>query len=85
MSIFRLIETTAVTAISRAGSLDLASFSGDELILPLVSMTQAAERRAGRAGSLAARRVGARRLPVAPRPFRDDPVVLARSVAADTV
>jgi Bacterial TniB protein len=55
--IFRLIETTAVTAIqSGRESLDLASFSGDELILPLVSMTQAAERRAGRAGSLAARR-----------------------------
>ena len=55
--IFRLIETAAVTAIlSGRECLDLASFSGDDLVLPLVSMTQAAERRAGRAESLAARR-----------------------------
>ena len=55
--IFRLIETAAVTAI-RSGKerLDLESFAGDDLILPLVSMTQAAERRAGRPGSHAARR-----------------------------
>jgi hypothetical protein len=55
--IFRLIETAAVTAI-RSGKerLDLESFAGDDLILPLVSMTQAAERRAGRPGFVAARR-----------------------------
>ena len=55
--IFRLIETAAVTAI-RSGKerLDLESFAGEDLVLPLVSMTQAAERRAGRPGSHAARR-----------------------------
>jgi Bacterial TniB protein len=55
--IFRLIETTAVAAIqSGRECLDLESFAGDELILPLVSMTQAAARRAGRSSSQAARR-----------------------------
>ena len=55
--IFRLIETTAITAI-RSGRerLDLESFAGGDLILPLVSMTQAAARRAGRPDFPAARR-----------------------------
>jgi TniQ len=53
--------------------LDLESFAGVDLVLPLVSMTQAAERRAGRTGiprGPSLMRAG--RLPVAPRPFRDE-------------
>ena len=46
-----------MTAI-RSGKelLGLESFAGEDLVLPLVLMTQAAERRAGRPGSHAARR-----------------------------
>ncbi|MBM3654297.1 MAG: transposase [Alphaproteobacteria bacterium] len=52
--IFRLIETAAEQAIlSGKERLDLQSF-GDDLILPLVSMTQTAGRRAGRAALRAA-------------------------------
>jgi hypothetical protein len=52
--IFRLIETGAEQAIlSGKERLDLQSF-GDDLILPLVSMTQTAGRRAGRAALRAA-------------------------------
>ena len=55
--IFRLIETAAAEAI-RTGRerLDLESFADDRLLLPLVAMTQAAERRAGRTTLQAARR-----------------------------
>ena len=51
---FRLIETAAEQAIlSGKERLDLQSF-GDDLILPLVSMTQSAGRRARKAALQAA-------------------------------
>ena len=47
--IFRLIERVAECAIASGKErIDLASFDTDHLVLPLVSMTQAAERRQGR-------------------------------------
>jgi hypothetical protein len=55
--IFSLVETAAVAAI-RSGRerIDAESFADEDVMLPLVAMTQAADRRAGRTTLRAARR-----------------------------
>ena len=72
--IFRLIETAAVTAIrSGKGTLDLREFRWRRPH-PAARLDDAGGRAARRAAGVARRAplMGARRLPVAPRPFRDE-------------
>ncbi|KMK65117.1 hypothetical protein IMCC21224_12362 [Puniceibacterium sp. IMCC21224] len=71
--IFRLMETAAEAIVfSDRERLDVESF-GDNLVLPLMSMTQTGRRQSRKKHAVpGASMTGVIRLPVAPRPFRDE-------------